>query len=1011
MDRYLSTHVSQRPNAIAIEDDTQKLTYKDLGREVDKLALVLNSYDLSPEEPICIIEGINSKLVIAQLAVIRARLTCVPIEPSTPKLRLNDMLADIGAKYILSDKEDIANNIEHTVIPITSQSPHVTSDMRKDSQGNGSVHDPDHEYRSHILFTSGSSGRPKAVQIPERAIIHLVTKTACTPLEPSDRVALINNPGFDISLFEVFGPLVAGATMVPVPRIVATDPFAFREFIAEKAISVIFLTAALLSITGFTCPTAFRGVRLVLSAGDVPSVAAVKAIMKSSAPPKHLWNTYGPTETTTYSTMHEIKAEELQHDSLAIGGPAGETKLCLVNANLKPVTKPGEVGEILLGGPGMTTGYINRPEENKNSFVTLHGIEYYRTGDLARYRVATPDVLEFAGRADHQVKQDGFRVELGEIEQTLHASDLLSGAVVRQITSPDEHEEPFLVAFVIPAIANTVRARTLSEYLKQRLPSYMIPRDFIFCSEYPMTAHDKVDRKALEQQYRESQERQGVANGEQTNGHGSGTESVVKSLWSSLLNRDNIDNEDDFLALGGTSLQCAALINKLRHHLGKTISMRSLHENSRLCDLVNYLDEFAEGGNAPVEADKWIAHSKIADSLHAVPDWQAENEGKVFISGVTGFLGVNFLSRFLRMPTVKEIVCVARAKNGITPRDRVEATLEQYDLWDQSKSHMHKLRVLTGDISLDLLGLPAEQFDWLANWASVVFHLAAKVNFCDPYQAHFDSNTLGTKNMLDLAASGRRKAFHFMSSIDAWGPTGLVFGTRRCLEDEPLERHVRGLSFDIGYAQSKWVSEMMVRRARDRGLPTAIYRPGFTVGDSQTGAGNPDDFFARLIVGSIKLGAFPVLPRQRMEYVTIDYVLDATLHIASRNENLGRSYSLVAPDPKDSVNLEQTVDVIRNLGYPLKHIPYWDWVRMLQRTSDMDNPLLPVMPLLQEPVLNGITRFETSRDTPHYDSSNTVAALKDAPNIQYVPFDSKMLGKFIDFWGSKGFYKMPHISN
>jgi thioester reductase-like protein len=250
-----------------------------------------------------------------------------------------------------------------------------------------------------------------------------------------------------------------------------------------------------------------------------------------------------------------------------------------------------------------------------------------------------------------------------------------------------------------------------------------------------------------------------------------------------------------------------------------------------------------------------------------------------------------------------------------------------------------------------------------------------------------------------------------MSSIDAWGPTGLVFGTRRCLEDEPLENHVRGLPFDIGYAQSKWVSEQMVRRARDSGLPTAIYRPGFIVGDSSTGAGNPDDFFARLMVGSIRLGAFPILPKQRMEYVTIDYVVNATLHIASRNQNLGKSYSLVAPDPKDSVNLEKTVEVIGGVGYPLKHIPYWDWVRMLQMTDDMDNPLLPVMPLLQEPVLNGLSRFETSRNTPHYDSSNTVGALKDKPHIQYVPFDSRMLGKFLEFWRRKGFYEVPGIHN
>ncbi|KAF5860739.1 hypothetical protein ETB97_001180 [Aspergillus alliaceus] len=1009
MDHYLSIHASQKPGSTAIQDDNQSMTYMDLKREVDRLVSVLKGYHLSPEEPVCILEGVSSKLVIAQLALIRARLTCVPMEPSTPRLRRADMLADIGAKYILSDEKDAAQDTDYTVIPISGQGSGDISCEPRDNQVDGSTHDPGHQYRSHILFTSGSSGKPKAVQIPETAIIHLVTKSALAPLEPSDRVTLINNPGFDISLFEVFAPLVAGATMVPVPRMVVTDPFAFREFVEEKSISVTFMTAALLSIIGRTCPNAFRGVRHVLSAGDVPNSAAVQAIMESSAPPKHLWNTYGPTEATTYSTMHEIQAEEFQHNSIGIGKPTGDTKLCLVDENLKIITKPDETGEILLGGPGLTIGYINRPKENEKSFVTLGRNRYYRTGDLAKYRPTTPDVLEFVGRADHQVKQGGFRVELGEIEQTLLASGWLSGAIVRQITPQNDGEESFLVAFVIPTVADTVRARNLSEYLEQRLPSYMIPKDFVFSSEYPLTEHAKVDRKALEQQYREKRDQQKAATGDVTNSHGSDTESVVKHIWSSLLNKKEISDDDDFLALGGTSLQSAALIGKLKEIFGKVVPMQAVHENSRFRDLVSYLGEFTEGGNAPDETDKWIEDSKIADDLYTVPDWQADNEGRVFVSGVTGFVGVNFLSRFLQMPTVKEIVCIARPKNGMEPQDRVQATLEQYDLWDRSEPHTHKLRVLTGDISSDLLGLPPDQFDWLANWASVVFHLAAKVNFCDPYQAHFDSNTLGTKNMIDLASSGRRKAFHFMSSIDVWGPTGLVLGTRKCLEDEPLERHVRALPFDVGYAQSKWISEVMVRRARDRGLPTAIYRPGFTIGDSRNGAGNPDDFFARLMVGSIQLGAFPILPNQRMEYVTIDYVVNATLHIASRTENLGKSYSLVAPDPKDSVDLEKTVEVFRNAGYSLKRVPYWDWVRMLQRTSDTNNPLLPVMPLLQEPVLNGLSRFETSRNTPHYDSSNTAAALKDAPDIQYVPFDSQMLSRFLEFWDRKGFYQALQI--
>ncbi|KAE8147859.1 hypothetical protein BDV25DRAFT_168822 [Aspergillus avenaceus] len=1007
MDHYLSIHASQQPNSIAIDDESQKLTYKELEREVDKLASVLQQYHFKTEEPICILESINQRLVISQLAAIRARLTCVPLEPSIPKLRLKDMLNDIGVKYILTDRKDTVDETEFTFISISNNlSTDPPDDHVKEDSG-----DESHEYRSHVLFTSGSSGKPKAVQIPERAILHLTTNTPVAPFKSSDRVALINNPGFDISIYEVFSALVAGATMVPVPRVIVTDPFRFREFIAEKEISIVFLTAALISIIGQACPTTFRGVRHVLSAGDAPNVHAIRKIYESSAPPEHLWNTYGPTETTTYSTAHEITHEEFQFDSLAIGKPVGETKLLIADDHLNIIQRPGQTGEMLLGGPGLTLGYINREEENKKQFVTLDNVTYYRTGDMARWREGTPDVLEFVGRTDLQVKQGGFRVELSEIEQTLIGSGWLSGAILRQIAPESDDEEPFLVAFVIPVVANTVNTHKLLDYLGQRLPSYMIPKDIIFCSEYPLTPHDKVDRKALEQQYRERQKKRRSANSHQKDGCGSNTRKVVKRLWSSLLNLDTVKDDDDFLELGGTSLQAATLIAKLKVRLGKTISMRSLHENTRFRDLVSYIDDFAEGGDAPDETEVWMEDSKLADSLYAVPEWQAENEGRVFISGVTGFIGVNFLSRLLQMSAVKDVGCITRAGKDVKPRDRIQRTLERYNLWTDTAPYMHKLLVLDGDISSDLLGLSPEQFDWLANWASIVFHMAAKVNFCDPYQAHYDSNILGTKNMINLTTSGRRKPFHYVSSIDVWGPTGLVFGTQKCLEDEPLERHIRGLPFDIGYAQSKWISEQMVRRARSRGLPTVIYRPGFTIGDSRTGAGNPDDFFARLMMGSIQLGAFPILPNQRMEYVTVDYVVEAALHIASKNENLGRSYSLVAPDPKTSVNLEQTVGVIRQAGYPVKHVPYWDWVRMLQGTRNLNNPLLPVMPLLQEPVLHGLSRFETSRNTPHYDSSNTVAALKDAPHIQYVPFDSEMLSSFIDFWDRKGYYEMPRLRN
>lgn len=212
MDSYLYNCAGFHPGDIAIEDGSHTLSYRELEQAVGKLATVLKSFHLNPEEPVCVLEGISSNMIIAQLAVLRASLTCVPIDPSTPELRLLDMLRDVGSKHILTD-QDAPNSQEFVIIPISG---HQVEDNEECSPSR----DRGSKFRSHILYTSGS----------------------------------------DMSLFEIFAPLTAGGTLVIVPREVTTDPFTFREFAAEKNLTIVFLTVALFSITAQACPTAFANV-------------------------------------------------------------------------------------------------------------------------------------------------------------------------------------------------------------------------------------------------------------------------------------------------------------------------------------------------------------------------------------------------------------------------------------------------------------------------------------------------------------------------------------------------------------------------------------------------------------------------------------------------------------------------------------------------------------------------------------------------------------------------------
>ncbi|GLI77624.1 putative NRPS-like protein biosynthetic cluster [Penicillium ochrochloron] len=1006
MNALLKKIAGERPSYLAIEDGEHSLSYDDLLRRADNLAHTLEKYPLNPEEPIGILFGPSIETVIAQVALLRMGLTSVPLDPSVPEIRMREMLDDIKSRFVIAPPTMEGLGLE--VIPIPDDRPSHSYDSSS-SRGLGAK-EPN---RSHILYTSGSTGKPKAVQITSESLLCLATSTSITPLKSGDRVALINNPGFDISLFEIWAPLLSGGTIVVVPRHVVIDPFAFRDFAVERKMDVVFLTASLFNAIALAIPTAFQTVREVLTAGEVASPLAMRTVLESGGAPAHLWNTYGPTETTTFSTTQLVTVEEAQRDRVGIGRPSGDL-LFLLDENLDPVTTDATPAEIYIGGPGLSSGYLGRPEETKAQFIEIAGsrlgiddrktIRLYRTGDLAEWRDYSTRILDFIGRVDRQVKQGGFRIELEEVEQTLVTTDWFTAVIVQQMRK-EEQSEPFLVAFVTSRVTGVPKRRVL-DWASQRMPHYMVPRDIVFCSKFPLTSSNKVDLKAMRKMYWDKYQ---SSHDKASEGKGdTRLISLLRDLWSSLLGVPTVKDDDNFFRLGGTSIMSAKMISKLRIQIGKTVPMRALYENSRFVDFAAYLDEFAEGTVATHQYERWKRDASIADSLEIIPgdtpNWLAENEGRVLMTGVTGFVGVNFLARLLRHPNVEEVVSIVRGKNNTSPRLRVEQVLKRYNLWNYCSSYFRKLTVLEGDISKDKLGLSQEKFDWLASWASAVFHLAAKVNFCEPYEAHFESNVLGTRNAIELAVNGRRKSFHFTSSIDAWGPNGLILGTKKCLEDDSLEPSLKGLPYDIGYAASKWASEQIVRRARDRGLPAAIYRPGFVIGDSKTGAGNPDDFFARLMVGSIQIGSFPCLPNQRMEYVTVDYVCDAMLHIASRNDNLGRSYSLVAPDPALSVNLVDTVKVINDAGYSVRMVPYSKWVKQLHDPNNKDNSLMPLMPLLQEKVWGELTRFETSRNTPHYDATNAIASLADAPDIEYIPLTPEQLNRFLSFWNEKGFY-------
>ncbi|KAJ5474949.1 NRPS-like protein biosynthetic cluster [Penicillium sp. IBT 31633x] len=1021
MDQLIFEKAQSSPKAIAVKEDDDQLAYEELVFESQRLAQALRSMGIGLEEPVGILLAPGINLVIAQVAVIFARATCVAVDPAMPKMRLMDMFRDVKVKYVIvaEQKDQLPEGMSYIAIPNDRK-----RGIHRQLTGNMDIPALESalntQHRTHIIFTSGSTGKPKPVQVSAQSINHLASKTPFTPLLPDDKVAHFNNPGFDLSLFEIWVTLLSGATVVSINKELVTDPSRLKAFLESQGVTVMMLSVALMEILVFEEPSIFQSLRHVLSAGDIASVKAMRTLCK---PPKCLWNTYGPTECTTLATALLVTDEELKRDRIGIGRAIGDMKVYLLDQNLQPIRASGTRGEICISGPQLSAGYLNMPAETEDRFIRVErsvtddeetpgqGGRLYRTGDYAEWR-SDSDCLEFLGRLDRQVKHGGFRIELPEVEKHLLSHEDVESAAAIHIPSTANNGIPLLVAFVKTNRKQVLTVEALLEFIRERSPSYMVPNHIELLDDVPLTINGKLDRQALKDCYMTRKKilttTEPIKERPSTNA-GPTKKLIIKELWKQILPRSHLNEQDDFIEQGASSLQNAMLISSIQKRLGCRISMEQFLQHTRLQDLVSLVDGLTSTAE-PVaysadETEIWIRDAGLADDIELTADWTADGEGRIFLTGATGFVGANLLRYLLEMPMVKQIACLARRQGSISGTDRIQRTLERYDLWPDSLTLIQKIMVLEGDMKEPDLGLGTERFTWLTNWASVVFHLGAKVNFCETYAAHYASNVLGTKHVLRVAALGRRKSFHYMSSIDVWGPTGFILGNRRVLEDGPLSPHIQALRYDLGYSASQWTAEQMTRRMRDRGLPVTIYRPGYIIGNSRTGALNPNDFFSRLIVGCIQIGAFPDL-QQNLEYCTIDYVISAMVHIASSSRHLGRSYSLLSPDPSASITVRETCKVINDAGYPVRLTKYSQWVSEVIAGQLPDGPLAPLMPMFEERVLGELTRWEASQNTPIYDSSNAAGALQDRPDIRYKPLDPELLQLIISFWKRKGFYQV-----
>lgn len=898
--QMIEYRAQEYPNKKAIIYNKESITYKDLINKANHLAIYFINKAFH-QKHIYVYFDKNIDLIMILLAILKSGNIYIPIPLTTPQKNI-DLIFKDSINPIIITTAKFTTYLKQT----SAQAKNILLLEKMNLKKNTiNIKFPENlmlEDLAYILYTSGTTGIPKGVPIKHKGILNLILYTISKlKINNKSHVLGFASIGFDASIWEILTALSSGASLHIPNSNELLSGHTLKETIIKHKISCITLPpSALQTISQYS----FSTLKTVVTGGEYCS----KELAEQWASKVRLINAYGPTEATVCVTMAVIKKILT---SPPIGKPISNTKIYILDKNQQLVSV-GVPGELYISGQGLSPGYLNKHELTQKYFVKNPyetNEVMYSTRDLARW--LPNGEIEYIGRIDNQVKIRGFRIELEAIEtQILHIPSIEQCAVVVQ-------ENTIFGKYILAYISGkkiTINSNKIKESLKKYLPDYMIPSFFIVLNTLPMTNNGKIDRKKLPTFDPHIRTDLSLYKAPEN-----ALEKRLAEIWSKLFELAPIGIEDNFFDLGGHSLIVTNLSVCLQREFNYALSLRDFFKNPIISNLANLIEN-QESNTVHCNNSKANLVLPLEIKPVSIQNHQLKT---ILLTGCNGFLGAHLLNDLLNNDKYI-IFCHIRAGSKDYGMAKIKDTFSKYNL---SKKKLDLIRVFCGDLSKPKLGLLDKEFEFLATEVDIICHNGAHVHHLYNYEMLYDANVRSTIEILKLSSLKKNKKMHYISTLSSITDHHLK---ANIILEEFVDYNLNITEELSGYNQTKLASEYLLAQAKDIGIHVNIYRPGWIMGQYETGTIFPENNHLLLLIkGCIQMGVAPNWKNFKLNILPVDFISKFIVSVMLKNEYENKVFNLSI----DSLQVSwiELISYFNLNGYSIKLVSVKRWQESLSQ--------------------------------------------------------------------------------